>query len=342
MPKHGILLVSNFLSRNASYSASAELALRLRAENYPIICTSAKQNRILRLADMIATCIHRRREYDLANVSVFSGNAFLWAEVITHLLAWMNKPVVLTLHGGSLPEFSRQHSGRIRRLFSRAAAVTSPSTFLRDHMKGFDTDIQVIPNALTIDTYPFRVRHPAKPRLIWMRAFHEMYNPMLIPPIMANLQADFSEANIQVIGPIKDDSLDRTVKLAESLGVRDRITIIPGVAKNSVPAYLDSADIFLNTTNVDNHPVSVLEAMACGLCVISTNVGGLPYVIKSGENGLLCPANDLLAMAGAIRSILKDPQLARSISKNARQSVEPFDWDIVLPQWQKLFSRVAA
>jgi len=100
-------------------------------------------------------------------------------------------------------------------------------------------------------------------------------------------------------------------------------------------------DIFLNTTNVDNAPVTVLEAMASGLCVVSTNVGGIPYMLEDEQDALLVPPDDAEAMAAAVRRVLTEPRLAESLSRNARHKAERSDWAVVLPQWETLLAAVA-
>jgi glycosyltransferase involved in cell wall biosynthesis len=140
-----------------------------------------------------------------------------------------------------------------------------------------------------------------------------------------------------MVGPDKGDgSLQATQALAQSLRVADRITYPGGVAKQDVPLWLNRGDIFLNTTNVDNTPVSVLEAMACGLLVISTNVGGIPYLLQDGHDALLVPPNDAQAMAQAVRRVLTTCELAERLSDNARRKTEQMDWSVILPEWEKL------
>ena len=104
-----------------------------------------------------------------------------------------------------------------------------------------------------------------------------------------------------------------------------------------MPEWLNKADIFLNTTNVDNTPVSVIEAMACGLCIVSTNVGGIPYLLEDGVDALLVPPEDTQAMANAVKRILSDRQLAAALSANARKKAGAFSWEKVLPMWEALF-----
>ncbi|RIK26321.1 MAG: glycosyl transferase family 1, partial [Chloroflexi bacterium] len=119
------------------------------------------------------------------------------------------------------------------------------------------------------------------------------------------------------------------------------VSYIAGVPKEEVPAWLQRGDIFLNTTNVDNTPVSVIEAMACGLCVVRTNVGGIPYLLDHEQDALLVPPNDPDAMADAVRRILTEPGLAERLSRNARRKAEQFDWETILPQWERLLTEVA-
>jgi glycosyltransferase involved in cell wall biosynthesis len=138
-----------------------------------------------------------------------------------------------------------------------------------------------------------------------------------------------------------DGSLLATKDLAGRLGVAARVSFPGGVAKAAVRDWLNRGDIFLNTTDVDNTPVSVLEAMACGLPVVSTNVGGIPYLLNSEEDSLLVPPNDPEAMAGAVGRILRESGLARRLSRNARARAEASSWPVVLPRWRALIEEAA-
>jgi len=159
--------------------------------------------------------------------------------------------------------------------------------------------------------------------------------------MLAQLISDFPNIHLTMVGPDKGDgSLQATQKVTEELGLNGHIAFPGGVPKASVPDWLDKSDIFINTTNVDNTPVSVLEAMACGLCVVSTNVGGIPYLLEHEKDALLVPPDDPKAMAEAVRRILIEPELAEHLSLNARQKAEKFDWQTVLPQWESLFGYI--
>jgi glycosyltransferase involved in cell wall biosynthesis len=108
------------------------------------------------------------------------------------------------------------------------------------------------------------------------------------------------------------------------------------VSKKLVPGWLQRGDIFLNTSTVDNTPVSVMEAMACGLCVVSTNVGGLPAILEHRTHGLLTPADDAESMAASVRELIADPNLAAQVSLNGRRKMQEYDWSRILPLWQDI------
>lgn len=340
--KSPVLIVSNFLSASGgSRGVCEELALHLAASGTPVLTTSNKVDKIPRLIDMLKTTLLARKNYAVAQVDVYSGPAFFWAEAVTLALRCLHKPYVLTLHGGNLPDFAQKHPGRIRRLLASANAVTTPSRFLQDAMSPFRAGIKLLPNALDLKRYPFRPGKNVKPSLIWLRAFHNIYNPTLAPKVLHRLVERFPGICLTMIGPDKrDGSLQRTKELAIQLGVGGRLRFPGGISKSEVPKWLNRGDIFLNTTNVDNTPVSVLEAMACGHCIVSTNVGGLKYLLTDGDDALLVPPNDDEAMSAAIERILTEPELAEKLSRNARAKAAQCDWPVILPQWEDLFRSV--
>ena len=98
-------------------------------------------------------------------------------------------------------------------------------------------------------------------------------------------------------------------------------------------------DIFINTTDFDNLPVSVIEAMALGLPVVSTNVGGVPYLIDHERDGILVPARQPKLMAEAIDKLLKNNAYGATISMAARKKAEMFDWQTIKHQWHSLFNQ---
>lgn len=338
-----VLLVGNFLSSIlGNRSVCEDLAPRLIMDQWPVLTTSERRYRLHRLFDMVSTAWHKRDHYTVAHVDVFSGPAFIWAEAVCQALRWAKKPYILTLRGGNLPEFARISPRRVRHLLCSAAVVTTPSHYLLQEMAEYCPRLCLLPNPLDVNAYTFRLRREIQPSLIWLRSFHSMYNPSLAPQVLALLAENFPNVSLTMIGPDRGDgSLQAMQEVAQRLGVAQR-TVLPGkVPKTEVADWMNKGDIFLNTTNIDNTPVSVAEAMACGLCVVSTNAGGIPYLLKNEHDALLVPRADAKAMAAAVRRLLTEPELAERLSRNGRRKAEQLDWSGILAEWKRLFIAVA-
>lgn len=333
-----VLMVSNFLApKHGSRAVQQDIRERLEAQGYSITAASSYRSGLARGSHMVLAALTRRGSYDIALVDVYSNRAFRWAEAVSRTLVLLKKPFVFVLHGGNLPHFAARAPERVSRCLNRAAAVVAPSRYLQEQMRPYHAGIGLIPNGVNLGRYSFRQRRECAPRLMWLRALHHTYNPAMAVRVVAGLATQFPDAHVTLVGPDKMDGAETEVRrLADELGVSGRVSLPGAVEKDDVPLWMAKGDIFLNTTNTDNTPVSVLEAMACGLPVVSTNAGGLPYLLEDGHDALLVPSGDDRGMAEAVRRLLMDPELAARLSTNAREKVEGFDWSAVIPQWKQV------
>ncbi len=110
------------------------------------------------------------------------------------------------------------------------------------------------------------------------------------------------------------------------------------VAPQLMPRLYDDADIFLNSSVIDNQPVSVLEAFAAGLPVVSTGVGDLAALVRDGETGMRVPSGDPGAMAEAVTALLQFPERAAAMAGRARQEVERYTWPSVRDAWAAVYT----
>jgi glycosyltransferase involved in cell wall biosynthesis len=104
----------------------------------------------------------------------------------------------------------------------------------------------------------------------------------------------------------------------------------------------DKADVYLNTPSVDNMPISILEAFACGLPVISTNTGGIPYIVENAKTGLLVEDNDHCGLADAALLLFQDTGLAARLTAAARIEVSKYSWQNVREGWKQSYSELVA
>mgnify|MGYP001601875926 CR=1 FL=1 len=157
MSAPGVLFVGNFLSARTGARAYCEdLTAQLESRTWKLVRTSHERGRSRRLVDMLYTAWAARHDYRVAHVDVYSGNGFMWAEAVCFELRRLGKPVVLTLHGGSLPSFARRWPRRTRALLDTAAAITAPSGYQRDAMASYARAIRIVPNAIESSAMRFR------------------------------------------------------------------------------------------------------------------------------------------------------------------------------------------
>ena len=338
----GVYFAGNFLSRSTGIrGVSEDISEFFHESGWAVVTASHHRNRLLRMADFLWTAWHNRDVYKIAVVEVYSYLAFQWAFILCHLLMLLKKPYILVLHGGRLPDFVQSHEKRFRDLLNSAEVVVTPSKYLQQAFIKIRNDIKYIPNGIDISRYPFTVREKPDPRLSWLRAFHKIYNPKLAVEVLHKVTLMVPQAELLMIGPDKKDgSFDEVRSTAAAYNLLNRVKYTGAVPKQEVGHYLSKSDIFLNTTKFESFGVSVLEAAACGLCIVTTNVGELPYLWEDGFDALLVPPNDPEAMTAAVKRILEEPGLAEKLSKNARKKAERFDWVEIIPQWGAVIEEV--
>jgi glycosyltransferase involved in cell wall biosynthesis len=339
--KPRLCFVGSMLGRNPGFvTTQGQITADLfNAEGYQVACVSSKLNRAARLAEIAAVLIKNRSRFDLVLLEVYSGLSFVMADVASLLCKWLKLPLIMVLHGGGLPEFIQKHPRWTKRVLRRADALVAPSAFLAEKIGAEGFEISVVPNVIQLDQYPFRERSRIAPRLIWMRSFHPIYNPEMAVEVLADLRKSYPQATLTMAGV--DKGLEREIKkMVAEMNLAEAVEF-PGFLDTEQKARIFSeADIFLNTNRADNMPVAVVEACACGLPVVATRVGGLPFLISPGENGLLVENESAQEMAEAIKTLLEDGGLAQKISRGGRALAERSAWSAVSRRWEKLFSEV--
>lgn len=281
---------------------------------------------------------HGRHEQPVV-IDVYSTLNFYYALACAQLCRLLGIRYFCVLHGGNLPQRLEQNPRLSRFLFGGAELLIAPSGYLQQAFARKGYNAVVIPNFLPIENYPFRWREELRPRLLWVRAFDRIYRPELAIRVLHRLLKRWPEARLCMVGPDKDGSMARCKSLAVDLGIAGQVTFTGRLPKAEWIALAADYDIFINTTDFDNTPVSVLEAMALGFPVVSTNVGGLPWLIEDGIDGLLVPPADEDAFYAAVEQLLEDPSLASILSKNARKKAETFAWERVKPLWLEILGK---
>lgn len=335
-PRKNLLYIGNKLAVHGKPPTAIDsLSIKLEAEGYSVITASSKKNKLFRLLDMILKTIKNRNRVQMVLIDTYSTQNFYYAIIIAAICRYYKLAYIPILHGGNLPNRLVRNKKISRRLFDGSYTNVAPSLYMLEQFKqqGYN-NLTYIPNTIEIENYPFQHRQTVTPKLLWVRSFSEIYNPSLALEIVKILKKKGIDASLCMVGPDKDGSLQACKKMATKLNLP--ITFTGMLRKEEWIALSKGYDIFINTTNFDNMPVSVMEAMALGLPVISTNVGGLPYLIENEVDGILVNPNNPKAFVKAIEDLCVKPIKVLEITKNARTKIEGFDWKNVKHNWIKL------
>ncbi|WP_320555528.1 glycosyltransferase family 4 protein [Winogradskyella aquimaris] len=281
--------------------------------------------------------IKNSKQADFLLIDTYSTTNFYYAFIISQLSRLLKIKYIPILHGGNLERRLLKNPIMSKMLFENAYRLVSPSYFLKNNFIDYGyNNIQYIPNIIEINNYDFVNRPISDINLLWVRSFNKIYNPTLAIHVVKELINRNEKVKLTMVGPKSDESFSEAQTMAMTQQLDVNFT-----GKLSKKEWIDlskESNVFINTTNFDNAPVSVIEAMALGLPVVSTNVGGLPFLISHNEDGLLVPPDDVNAMTNAILSLKDDSNLKHKIVLNARNKVEQFDWNNVKAKWKALLS----
>lgn len=335
--KH-IVYIGNKVGKasKANLSSIDVLSKLLSAEGYRVTSASHKQNIVLRLLHMLYVCFKNRKSAHYVLIDTYSTLNFYYAFLVSALCRIFKLKYIPILHGGKLPNRLKTSPKLSKFIFNNAYVNVAPSAYLESQFKTFGfNNVTNIPNTIEIDNYPFKERQFNKVKLLWVRSFSKIYNPLLAIKIVKSLKVEGIDASLCMVGPDVDGNLDKAMTFAKNENLN--VTFTGKLTKQEWIALSNDYNIFINTTNFDNMPVSVIEAMALGLPVISTNVGGLPYLIQHERTGVLVAPNTVEPFVNFISLFYSNSGYASQIAVNARNYVEGFNWKVVKNQWINLF-----
>lgn len=338
-----ILMVGLFLDKEKNIPTQAnELADVLSQNGHQVITTSAVKNKALRLIDTLFYIIKHKNNFDVGIVQVFTGMNFFLAYLASVLIKRFNKKLILIIRGGALPEKMKTRADYYLRLFNKADTIVCPSLFMVKSLEVYNIKTTLIENVIQLHKYPDYAKKNLQPILFWMRALSPIYNPQMAVKVINELKNTYNYKNVKLYlaGPDMGEKKSVLALIAE-LGLRDNIEIVGFVNMKKKLYFAKECDIYICTNNVDNAPVSFLEMMALGLPIVSTNIGGIPYLVTDHETALLVNAKDYKAMAEKVDYLLNHPDIADRLVNNGRNYIDNFSEKNVLRKWNELFGKLS-
>lgn len=288
-------------------------------------------NQVLYLPSLL-----RLRTADVVHVFSASYWSFLLAPAPAIAIARaLGKRVVLNYHSGEADDHLTRWGVLVHPWLRLAHEIVVPSEYLRRVFTSHGYRTRVIANLVDTSQFLYRERTCLLPRIVSTRNLEPHYAVDNTIEAFALVKERWPKATLTIAGYGGEE--ERLRRLAGSLAP-GAVQFVGRVEPPDMPGLLDAADVFVNSSVVDNQPVSVLEAFAAGLPVVSTPTGDIANMIRDEETGLLVPVRDPAAMAKAVMSLLKDPLRSAAMARRARREVEEYSWARVQGPWAGVYA----
>ena len=284
---------------------------------------------------LYAFTLPRLRHADVVHVFSASYWSFLLAPVPAIIAARaLGKRVILNYHSGEADDHLTHWGARVHPFLRRVDEIVVPSVYLKKVFESHGYAARVVRNIIDLSTFDFHARQPLEPRLLSCRNLEAHYRVEDVLEAFALVQKQVPEATLLVAG--YGSQASQLQQQAEKLGV-EGVDFLGRVEPEAIPSLYDRTDIFLNASVVDNQPISILEAFAAGLAVVTTPTGDIPWMLEQEQLGVLVPHRSPEAMAGAVVALLKSPDRASRMTERARKAVGRYTWEQVRPEWLDVY-----
>lgn len=253
-------------------------------------------------------------------------NFFFW---VTYpaliLLLFKKKKIILSARGGGARLFFQKYRFLVKPILKKVHTITVPSGFLQVVFKEeLEIKTQIIPNIADLEQFTFRKRDKFQPKLIVTRLLEEIYDISTVIRAFHLVHEQYPEARLGIAG--KGSLKEQLEQEVEDLGIAGNVEFHGEVSHEDIFNVYDQYDIFINASTVDNLPGSLLEAFAAGLPVVSTNAGGIPYIVVHKENGLLSEIKDYKSLSGHVLEILKNSEFGEALAMKGYVELQKYTW----------------
>jgi len=205
----------------------------------------------------------------------------------------------------------------------------------------YNRDITIVPNGIDLKEYtselPVQNVERAEKRILFVGRLHPVKGTQYLLGAMSIVHRELREAKLILVGD--GEEREHLETLTDNLGIRECVEFAGRVPHERVKDYMNQAEVFVLSSLSEGFPVTILEAMACGLPVVATRVGGIPDIIEDGTNGYLVDTMNQEQLAEALLKLLQDEKLRRDISGNNREKAKKYRWDAVAATLEGIYQK---
>lgn len=246
--------------------------------------------------------------------------------------------VIVNYRGGNADAFFRKSGWRSYVTLRRADILVTPSQFLREVFSRHGFDAVVVPNIIDLSRFQATARRDFRdaPHLIVTRNLEPIYDIPTAVRAFARIREVFRYARLTIAG--SGPELTRLQEMVGQMGLAGSVHFAGRIDNAEIPRLYATADCMLNPSTVDNMPISILEALASAVPVVSTRAGGIPQMVTHEETALLVGVGDAEGMATQAVRVLSDAQLAGHLTQAGQSMVSGFGWSVVRSRWLDIYS----
>lgn len=273
--------------------------------------------------------------FDVIHIFSASYFSFLLAPSPAVIVARLfGKKIVLNYHSGEAEDHLRRWPKTAIPMLKKADEIVVPSQYLVRGFAKFGLVAKAIFNVVDFNQIIFRQRGTLRPIFLSNRNFEAHYGVDVVLRAFAIIQQRFQDASLKVAGdgPCREDLQE----LAAELKLLN-VEFVGTVTRERMSALYNEADCFLNGSRIDNQPLSILEAFASGLPVVTTNAGGIPDVVTNGVNALMVQMDDHEALAHSAINLIAHREVAARLISEARKECRRYTWEAVRTEWLKAY-----
>jgi L-malate glycosyltransferase len=249
------------------------------------------------------------------------------------------KKIILNYRSGEAEDHLLRWPRTTVPFMKRMDAIVVPSGYLVDIFAKFGLNARSIFNLVDIERFSYRERAVLQPRFMCCRLLEPLYNVANVIRAFKLIKDEVPEATLTIAA---DGSQRANLeKLVADLSL-DSVTFRGFVPFDQMPALYDAHDVHLIGNDIDNMPAAITESCATGIIIVTTDAGGIPYVVENGRSALIVPRGDVAGLAGEALRALRNPELSRSLARNARDRAQDFTWPRVRAQWLSLYHELVS
>jgi glycosyltransferase involved in cell wall biosynthesis len=283
----------------------------------------------------ILNLLREVRKFDVIHIFSASYLSFLIAPTPAILVSKLyGKKILLNYHSGEAEDHLQRWRRSTMSILGLVDKVVVPSEYLVRVFAKFGIEASAIFNIIDLDRFEFRQRIPLQPVFLSNRNLESHYGVDCVLRAFADIQREIPDAVLTVVG---DGSQRMALEnLANELHLK-RTTFTGRVEHDEIYRHYSASYIYVNASRVDNQPLSILEAFACGLPVVTTGAGGIPDIVTDEITGFVVPVGDYESLAARALKLLADESIATCMTERARAECARYTWSVVCPQWLHVY-----